>query len=173
LLLEADCFLGCGNPFVLGLLFGARRGGLLGLALMLCRGLLALSFSPCLVLGFLAVTLYALVALLRCDFRLQASTLDLGLGFLGLKRRFGVTLLRFGSLCFGLGLCVNLSLLQAALPGQIVVSNQRSGGFLRLAGKPANQAARGLLRSVLIGQNRSFLLWWIPIGPALDTRSGR
>jgi hypothetical protein len=150
LLLEADCFLGCGDPFVLGLLFGLRRGGLLGLAL-------ALSFSPCLALGFLAVALYALVALLRCDFLLQASTLDLGLGLLGLKRRLGVTLLRFGSLCFGVGLCVDLSLLQAALPGQIVVSNQRSGGFLRLAGKLANQAARGLLRSLLIGKNRSFL----------------
>jgi hypothetical protein len=83
---------------------------------------------------------------------LQASALDLDLGLLGVERRLGLALLRFGGLRVRFGLGVDLRLLQATFPSQIVVSGQRASGFLGLSGELADQAARSLLRVLVISQ---------------------
>jgi hypothetical protein len=142
---EANRLLGGCDALCFGLPLGLICCGLLDLALMLGDRLLTHGLRLCPALGLPAVAFDALLTLLRRDLVTQPSLFGLVLYLLGLERGFRVAPLGFGGIRVSLGLGVHLCLLKAAFSGEIVVSSERAGGFLRLAGELSNQAAGGLL----------------------------
>ena len=143
---ELDRVPGSRKPLALRALLGGLRDHLLRLPLPLGNGLLALGVGLCLALGFLPFTLDLHLALLRSDLVLQTLALDLVLRLVRLEGGLGFSLPRLGRLAAGIRLGVDLSLLKAALTGQLVVADSRPRGFLRLARDLADEPAGGLLR---------------------------
>jgi hypothetical protein len=152
LLLEPDCFRGRLQTLSLSALLRGICRGLLRVALTLGVGLLALRLGLGLKLGVLAVALNPLLAFLFGDFVLQALALLLDLGLLLGQVRLVLALLGFASLAGRFGLGVNLSLLQAALTGQIVIPDQRAGDFLGFTSHRADDPAASALPVLLITQ---------------------